>query len=42
MDRKRIKKALYDAGVALLIKKNGGVEQTLTILAATAKSRTKK
>ncbi len=42
MDRKRVKKALYDAGVALLIKKNGGVKQTLSILNETAKQRTKK
>ena len=40
MDRKRVKKALYDAGVALLIKKNGGVKQTLSILNETEKQRT--
>lgn len=41
-DRRRIKKALYDAGVASLIKKCGGLENALSELEKTKSIRTKK
>lgn len=40
--KRRIKKALYDAGVACLIKKYGGMENTLKELEITKAFRTKK
>lgn len=40
--KRRIKKALYDAGVALLIKKYGGMDNALKELENTKSFRTRK